>query len=314
MVSKRVQSVTYADYVATLKEVVAAKTPDEFPRLIVVTGSSPYLLFKTGQAILAAWNKFGVGTAQCVEAAELQQSEFQSLWSQVSLFEPKSLYLLRRAGALRSLPSWLSAIKSFQSLKSNLVLDCGEKIAADLSKQINRLQGVTINCVEPHGLVEFVKITQVLCKRAGIELEDNALRLILDSTGYDLGKIENEINKLALQFAGRTAPLARTEISSSIGVLREDDVFELFELLRKKNSFTAHLLAEHFLDRGESAIALTGIFARFAREQVERGNLKKGLMGLKACAIADRRLKSSRIDESLILSNVIEAMGEGLDA
>ena len=67
-------------------------------------------------------------------------------------------------------------------------------------------------------------------------------------------------------------------------------------------------MTESFLTRGESAIAITGIFARFSREQLERGSFKKGLAGIRGCAEADRRLKSSRMDDALILSGIIESM------
>lgn len=310
MAVKRSHSSTYTDYIAALKSVVTAKTCEEFPRLVVITGSSGFLQLKACQAVMIAWNKLDFGEAQSLETADLDQSNFHSLWSQSSLFEPESLYVLRRAGAVRALGSWLGGIKSQNAIKSHLVIECGDKLNADVTKQITRLQGVLIHCTEPRGSAEFMKVAHALCKRNGIELEDDAMKLILDSMGHDLGKIDNEIAKLSLQFAGRNQRLTRLEISGSIGSLREDDVFELFDLLRNKRSATAHLLAEHFLDRGESAIALTGIFARYSREQIERGSLKKGLLGLRTCAEADRRLKSSRIDESLVMSTIIEALAE----
>ena len=293
-----------------LKAVVRVQEVAEFPRLVAVTGVSGYLHLKACQAIKSAWEKLNVGDAQSVEGVELDQQKFTSLWSQVSLFEPESLYIVRRAGGLKNLASWLSAVKSPSGIKSHIVIDFADKIPADVQKQLTRLQAVVIQGVEPSSPAEFTKVAHALAKRSGIELDDDAMRLLTDSMGLDLGKVENELNNLSLRFAGQSKILSRADISGSIGSLREDDVFELFTLLRQKRSSAAHLMTEAFVTRGESAIAMTGIFARFARDQVEKGSLKKGLAGLRACAEADRRLKSSRIDDALVLSGVIESISE----
>lgn len=311
MAAKRSQTSTYSDYVTALKSVVAATSASEFPRLIVVTGTSAFLQLKACQAVMSAWNRLDLSVAQSLETAELDQSQFFSLWSQASLFDPESLYVLRRAGTVRAVASWLSSIKSPGAIKSHLVLECSEKLTAEMSKQINRLNGIIIQCVEPEGVHEFLRVVHALAKRLGLELDDDAARLILDSVGLDFGRVENEISRFSLQFAESKRRLMRTDIAGSVGSLREDDVFELFDLLRHKRMASAHLLAEQFLGRGESAIALTGIFARYAREQIERGSLKKGLAGLKSCADADRHLKSSRIDETIVLSSIIESLSEG---
>ena len=308
--AKVTQSATYQIFIGALRSVVAAKSPADFPRLIVISGTSGFLHMKACQAIKAAWNELGVSEAQSIEATDLDQAKFTSLWSQVSLFEPESLYILRRAAGVRSLASWLAFIKTPAAIKSRLVLDCGEKIPADVVKQVTRLGGVVLNAVEPVAMGEFQKVAQGMARKAGLNLDDDALGLLVESMGLDLGKIENEILNLSLQFHGVDRQLSRADIAGSIGALREDDVFELFSLLRERRSSSAHLMTGNFIGRGESAIAITGIFARYAREQIERGSARRGISGLMACAEADRRLKSSRMDDALVLSGVIDAISE----
>lgn len=310
MAVKTSQTHSYQDFVHALKSVVGAKTPTEFPRLVVITGSSNFLHMKACHAVKVAWEALGVGEGQSIEASDLDQSKFMSLWSQVSLFEPDALYIIRRAGGIKGLGSWLAGIKTPEAIKSHIVIDCADKLLADVLKQITRLKAVVIHGTEPTAMVEFQKVAHGLARRAGVDLDDDALRLLIESMGMDLGKVENEIVNLSLRFAGRKERLTRADIAGSIGSLREDDVFELFSLLRDKRQATAHMMAGNFLTRGESAIAITGIFARYAREQIERGSLKRGLAGLKACAEADRTLKSSRIDEGIVLSGIIDRMSE----
>jgi len=310
LAGRNVQTTTYSQYVASLRPLLMAKSHLELPKVVVVTGSSTYLQQRTCQALISLWSKFGQGQAQSIEASDLSQADFQALWSQVSLFEPQSLYLIRRVNQCRSMASWLSGIKTLESIRSNFVLECADKMTAELSKQVTKLGGVVIHCVEPSATQEFEKVAESFCKRRSLALDDAALRLVVDSMGHDLSKIENQIEILALQFADIGRTLTRMDIAASVGSLREDDVFELFELLRRNKPSGAHLMSEQFLDRGESAIALTGIFSRYGREQIERGNLKKGLNALRACALADRRLKSSRIDEAMVVSSIIESFSE----
>jgi DNA polymerase III delta subunit len=308
--AKYTSSSTYQGFINALKVVVQAKDASEIPRLIVVTGTSDFLHLKACLAIKSAWQKLDIGEAQSVEATELDQAKFQCFWSQVSLFEPEALYILRRAGQVKSLGAWLAAIKSQAAIKSHIVLECAGKLSADVQKQITRLQGTIIQAVEPSGMAEFSKVAETFLRRAGLTLDDEALRLLMSSMGMDLGKIENAISSLSLQFAGQNRPLSQKDIAGSLGSLREDDVFELFNLLRNGRTASAHLMTENFMTRGESAIAITGIFSRYAREQIERGSVGRGIAGVRACAVADRRLKSSRMDDALILSNIIDAISE----
>ncbi len=310
MAAKYITAPNYQSFIAALKLVIQAKESAEIPRLIVVTGSSDYLQLKACQAIKSAWQKLDIGEPQSIETAELDQAKFQSYWSLVSLFEPEALYIFRRAGVVRGLAGWLGAIPSSAAIKSHMILECADKLTADMQKQITRLQGVVIHSVEPVGAVEYSKVAEIFLRRAGLELDDDALRLLLSAMGLDLGKIENAISTIALQFAGQKRHLTSADIAGSLGSLREDAVFDLFHLLRNRRSASAHLMTENFMNRGESPIAITGILSRFAREQIERGALVRGVEGLMSCAEADRRLKSSRIDDSLILSNVIDAITE----
>ncbi len=307
MAGKFSQTQTYSQYVASLKPLLAAKSQTDWPKIIVLTGSSVYLQQRTCQALIAAWKTFDLGDPQSIEVSETQQSEFRSLWSQVSLFESKTLFICRRSQQNRAFGSWLSEIKSVQDIKSNFVFEFSEKLPADVAKQLSRLGVVMVSCVEPSATQEFERVAESFCRRRSLSLAPDAIKLVVDSMGHDLAKIENQIDILSLQFHGVNRTLSRIDVASSIGTLREDDVFELFDALRRNNLAEAHLLSEAFIDRGESAIALTGIFARFAREQLEKGGSRKGMGPLSACASADRRLKSSRVDESLIISSIIDS-------
>ncbi len=308
MKAKSTQAQTYQDYAAALKSLTQIDKPADFPRVLAVSGPSGFLCHKAISVISGAWAAFGAGEAQKIEASELSYTAFQSLWAQQSLFEPTTLYVIRRASQLKGIAQWLTPIASAERVKSHLVLDFGDKIAADAQRQLSRLNAHQIHCFEPKSAADFMKIVLTFGKRAGVNLADDAVRFLLSTVGHDLARLENEITKIGLVFAGETRTISRSDVASIVGSLKEDDVFELFNVLRQGRTSAASLMTDLFLSRGESAIAVNGILARYAREQMERGSPMRGVAGLQACATADRQLKSSGMDDALVLSVAVHEL------
>jgi DNA polymerase III delta subunit len=304
--TKSSQVQTYHDYSSALKSLTRMEDPATFPKIIALSGPSDFLRQKAVTVTTSSWQVFGCGGAQKIEASDLDQSSFLSLWSQRSLFESRALYVVRRCSSIKSIADWLAGITSEDLVKSNLLLDFGERISVDVLKQLKRLNALQIQCVEPTATAEFEKIVMALVKRFDLKLETDGALFLLGSVGRDLSRIENEIEKLALVFAGETRTLSRSDVAGVIGGLKEEDVFSLFQLLRQGRSSMAGLVADLFLVRGESAIAINGILARYAREKLESNNPARGIAGLLACAEADRRLKSNSLEESLAIGTVID--------
>lgn len=301
------QAQDYATYAHVLKGIASATALSEFPRIIVMSGPSDFLRSSAMAALRAKWLKLDPNEPQSVEAQSLDHATFRSLWSQVSLLEPQILYLLKRCDKHSKLAVWLKDIKESTHIKSHITFDFSEKIPAELNRQLIRLQAVFVPCVEPSSPNECGRIAAQLAKREGLVLADDAIRLLLDSMGPDLGKLSNEIQKIAMVFHGRTTPLRSADISPIVGALREDHVFELFNLLRNRQRAKAQLLIDHLLERGEKAIALIGILSRFSRELILRSPIQ-GTRGLRLCANADILLKSSRSSEALLLGSIVDAL------
>lgn len=302
-------SSAYADYIAALKHVVSAPTRDELPRLMVVHGSSEFLRMRAMASIKSAWAKLDSSDVQSLEGSSLDPMGFKTLWSQVSLFEPETLYFIRRCDKVTKLSFWLKEIKAPLHIKNRIVLEFGGKVPAEVNKLVAKLGGSSLPCEEPTSPAEFGKIIATLAKREGLTLQDDAIKLLLDSMGLDLGKLDNELRKLALIFNGRSGPLTAAEVAPVAGHLREDHVFELFGLLRNRQRAKAQLLIDQLLERGEKSIALVGILSRFARETAAR-QPQRGLGGLRFCAEADIQLKSSPISDGLVLGRIIDALVE----
>lgn len=297
----------YSDYVAALKTLVATEQCDAFPRLTLIHGPSEFLRMRAMASIKNIWGRLDPSDPQHVEASTVDQVAFRGMWAQVSLFEPEIVYVVRRCDKHTKLATWLKEIKTAESIRTHLILEFGEKIPAEIQRQAQRLHATMIPCVEPTSAAECGKVVASLAKREGIVLAEDAIRLLTDAMGPDLAKLQNEIQKILLIHHGRKEPLRAVDIAGMVGSLREDHVFELFNVLRSRQGAKAQLLVEQLLDRGEKAIALTGILTRYARELIAK-NPKKGVRGLRVCAETDLLLKSSRVSEPLILGRVVDAL------
>jgi DNA polymerase-3 subunit delta len=86
----------------------------------------------------------------------------------------------------------------------------------------------------------------------GLSIDQKALLLLVDHIGNDLSRLQNEIEKLAVNLAGRKA-ISEDDIEKYIGVSKEFNVFELQDALAKKNLPKAIRIAHYFEQNPKAA-------------------------------------------------------------
>ena len=73
-----------------------------------------------------------------------------------------------------------------------------------------------------------------MIQKLGLNIEQKALMLLVDHIGNDLSRIQNEIEKLAVNLKGRTT-ITEDDIERYIGISKEFNVFELQDAIGKRN-------------------------------------------------------------------------------
>lgn len=234
---------------------------------LCVYGTSEYLLNHTvdlvrRRAAAAGW------AMTSFEAPTLQAATFGNLLGQASLFEPATAYIIRRAEQLKSLGTLLKAVKGKDPTNNLLVfVHKGEAPLAATKTELERLGAIAIPCFDPYPN-EVPMLARQMAKAHGLNLAASATDFLMESTGADLAKLDNELLKLALVFAARAddgQEIAATELAPHLGMLREDDAFQLDRLLLARQTAKAHALAGALLRRGEKGLALLGILASHCR-------------------------------------------------
>lgn len=84
-----------------------------------------------------------------------------------------------------------------------------------------------------------------IIQKHGLTITQKALLLLVDHIGNDLSRIQNEIEKLAINL-GQRKNIAEDDIENYIGISKEFNVFELQEALAKKDMAKAIRIINYF--------------------------------------------------------------------
>lgn len=101
----------------------------------------------------------------------------------------------------------------------------------------------------------------------GLSINQKALALLVDHIGNDLNRIENEIEKLAVNLGNRKA-ISEDDIEKYIGVSKEFNVFELQDALGKKNLPKAIRIIQYFQSNPKAApiqLILPSLYGYFSK-------------------------------------------------
>lgn len=77
------------------------------------------------------------------------------------------------------------------------------------------------------------------------KIEDKAAQLLVEYLGNDLSKIENEIEKLAINVA-KTEMISTKHVEQFIGISREYNIFEFQNAISNKNAVKAYRIVDYF--------------------------------------------------------------------
>jgi DNA polymerase-3 subunit delta len=94
--------------------------------------------------------------------------------------------------------------------------------------------------------------TNEMVKQHGLTIEPKALMLLVDHIGNDLSRLQNEVEKLAVNLSGSKS-ITEDDIEKYIGVSKEFNVFELQDALAKKDLAKAIRIIQYFESNPKAA-------------------------------------------------------------
>ena len=109
--------------------------------------------------------------------------------------------------------------------------------------------------------------TSGLIRSKGFEITQKALLLLVDHIGNDLNRINNEVEKLLVNLAGRIQ-ITEDDIERYVGISKEYNVFELQDAFAKKDRAKAIRIIQYFESNPKAApiqLILPSIYNFFSK-------------------------------------------------
>ena len=248
----------------------------------------------------------------------------------------RRLVVVKEADQFKS--SWKDFSAYFERpLPSTCLVFCSG--ASTLKSEITSLfkkNGIAVRFYHPFR-GEIPEWIRRMAKERNKQMSREAAALLGESLENDLQSISNELEKIAL-YAGERGVIAREDVEAVIAAVKEVSIFNLTDCLAGQDRVKALDVLQHLLEAGEHPLKIITMIARHyrlmarAKEMVQSGTSatdagkKLGINNfhLKGFARqaesfspgqtreyfsllfqADRKLKSSRISEKIILEDMI---------
>ncbi|CAN5660344.1 DNA polymerase III subunit delta [soil metagenome] len=101
----------------------------------------------------------------------------------------------------------------------------------------------------------------------GLSINPKALALLVDHIGNDLNRLQNEVEKLSVNLAGRKN-ISEEDIETYIGISKEFNVFELQDAIAQKNLAKAIRIIQYFAANPKAApiqLLLPTLYSYFSK-------------------------------------------------
>ena len=99
---------------------------------------------------------------------------------------------------------------------------------------------------------ELPDLTSGLIKSKGFTITNKALLLLIDHIGNDLSRLNNEVDKLALNL-GTRKNITEDDIENFVGISKEFNVFELQQAIATKDLYKAVRIIQYFAANPKAA-------------------------------------------------------------
>lgn len=333
---------SFKDYTLSLRTLGDWQGLGKTTRLLLAYGPNEFLLNRTVAMLRERTGPALNAQVTSVEATDVELEDLLAMAQQDSLFEPSTVYVLRRVEQARGLPGLLKRLSPAHVHNHLALIYRGESPPAPLRHEVTRLGGKDLPCFDPFPS-EVTQAIGAIAKSHAVKLTPDATDYLARAVGPDLVKLDHELRRLAWLRAGSAADdAAMTAAELDVGLLREDEAFKIGQLLTEGRWSQAHLLVNDLLTRGESSIAILGLLAAHCRHALRitagrragvasekiastlkappsvarlyaqnarsLGEPRQYRRALELCQATDFHLKSSKVPESLLLGRIIDAL------
>jgi DNA polymerase-3 subunit delta len=168
------------------------------------------------------------------------------------MFSDKQVVILKEAQAMKDIENLEAYVEKPLSSTLLFVAYKGKKIdgRTKLAKLLKD-KAVLLTTKKKYDS-ELPEWTSDLVKSKGYSITNKALYLLIDHIGNDLSRMNNEINKLALNLHGRKN-ITEDDVETFVGISKEFNVFELQHAIANKDLYKAIRIIQYFESNPKAA-------------------------------------------------------------
>ena len=265
----------FKNKISTLKEELAT---DVRPNAVILHSEHQYCNFKALKLLRTMFAKSGFDY-QLLDPALTSVETIYQLWEQQSLFQQRTLYSIPNCDKYPKLTDAIyDACSKYQSVNCLCVTFNVKTLPSRLKKLREQSNVVAIQTAEPYQseLPNYIKDEASQLK---MKVDLKACRALIESQGNNLFKIDNELAKLSFLLTpqdGKTSLVSPTDIQNYIPKNRLDSLFELDNLLLRKNYALAIEHAIKLLSSGESILSIISVIANHCRKTLKIMDVRAG--------------------------------------
>lgn len=183
------------------------------------------------------------------------------------MFAERQVVVLKEAQQMRDVEKLEPYIEN--PLVSTILVVAYKEKKLDARKKFAKLikeKGVLLTTKKMYDS-QLPEWTQGLIQSKGLTITPKGLNLLVDHIGNDLSRIENEIDKLAVNLGKRTS-ITEDDIEHYVGVSKEFNVFELQTAMATRNLAGAMRIVQYFEANPKAApiqLVLPSLYSFFSK-------------------------------------------------
>ncbi|MCY7328467.1 MAG: DNA polymerase III subunit delta [Saprospiraceae bacterium] len=190
------------------------------------------------------------------------------------MMSERQVVILREAQEMKGLTELTSYIEN--SMPTTLFVACYKHKKLDMRTKFGKaLQGKSIVCFESKKLYDNQVADWIssYCKAKKIAIEPPAAALLSEYLGTDLGRICNELDKLALNLPTGTTVTSQ-QVQEYVGISKEYNVFELQKALASRDMPKIARMQAYFaanIRKNPLIVTISSLYAYFSKVYMLHG-------------------------------------------
>jgi len=247
-----------------VEEILARLARSPLASLYLFYGDEQYLIEKAIATVRKRAQADGSLRVRIFYAGEDSVEAIIAAWETGSLFTSEQVVVLKAIERLAAREQD-TLLQALTGRKGGIpVIFCGRRLdqRQKLFAHIAR-EGVAVE-FRPLFAWQLPAWVRREVKEQGCSLTEEAINMLADRVGADLGALRHEIDKLCL-FVEPKKRVEVADVTAVVGSVRTHSVFELADAVGRRNGRESLLILRKVLAEGESAVRLLGLFVSHLR-------------------------------------------------